>query len=308
MIICCGEAVVDMIPAPTKAGPEGFVPHVGGALYNSAIALARLGQKAGLLTGMSSDMFGVLLRAGLVDSGADTQFLIDTDRPSTLAFVHMVDGHAQYSFFDENSAGGLIAPDDLPSIPDDVTGMLFGGISLCKGLGAETYLGLAKAQAAHRVIMLDPNIRPAFVTDRGAYIARLDTMIRLADIVKISDEDLHWIVPGVAPLEDKARALLTRGPAVVLLSRGGDGATGFTAQYSVDVPAHKVTVADTVGAGDTFNAGVLSQLSNDGLLEKSAIAALPQEALHAAISRGVEAAAVTVSRAGCNPPYARELS
>ncbi|MCP3876853.1 MAG: carbohydrate kinase, partial [Sulfitobacter sp.] len=108
MILCCGEALIDMVAAPSLDGPDGFVPHSGGAVFNTAIALGRLGARAGMLTGLSRDMFGDQLADALKASDVDTTHIIRSDRPSTLAFVKLEDGQASYSFFDENSAGRMI--------------------------------------------------------------------------------------------------------------------------------------------------------------------------------------------------------
>lgn len=309
MLLCCGEALIDMIPTPTTNGDMGFVPHSGGAIFNTAIALGRLGVSAGMLTGMSSDLFGQQLTQALQASQVDTSLLITCDRPTTLAFVKLVDGHASYSFFDENSAGRMLAPADLPSLPEAVTALYFGGISLACEPGAQTYAALAKREASSRVIMLDPNIRPSFITNPTAYRDRLDRMISRADIVKVSDEDLDWIYPGQASLEDKVKQLRAAGPSVVILTRGADGASGYFGKNGrIDVPVRKVDVVDTVGAGDTFNAGVLAKLSELNLLTKPALAEISAQHLGEALDYGARVAAITVSRAGANPPWRDEIT
>ena len=132
MILCCGEALIDMIPTPppTTAGPDGFVPHAGGAVFNTAIALGRLGAQVGMLSGLSSDMFGRQLVDGLKASHVDVSHLVVSDRPTTLAFVRLVGGHATYDFYDENSAGRMITPGDMPALSAEVSALYFGGISL----------------------------------------------------------------------------------------------------------------------------------------------------------------------------------
>ncbi|OUS36469.1 carbohydrate kinase [Rhodobacterales bacterium 56_14_T64] len=309
MLLCCGEALIDMIPTPTTNGDMGFVPHSGGAIFNTAVALGRLGVPAGMLTGMSSDLFGQQLTEALQASRVDTSLLIACDRPTTLAFVKLVNGHASYSFFDENSAGRMLAPADLPVLPNSVTALYFGGISLACEPGAETYATLAEREASNRVIMLDPNIRPSFITNPTAYRDRLDRMISRADIVKVSDEDLDWIFPGQASLEDKVEQLRVAGPSIVILTRGADGASGYFGNGArIDVPVRKVDVVDTVGAGDTFNAGVLAKLSELGLLSKSALAEISGQPLGEALEHGAKVAAITVSRAGANSPWRDEIT
>ncbi|MGD9916347.1 MAG: PfkB family carbohydrate kinase, partial [Rhizobiaceae bacterium] len=157
-----------------------------------------------------------------------------------------------------------------------------------------------------RVTMLDPNIRPGFIPDRNKHLERMRRMMAMADIVKLSDEDLAWF-GETGTSEEVARRWLERGPQLVIVTRGGDGATGYTAHHAVKVQPPAVTVVDTVGAGDTFNAGVLSALHDAGKLTKAKIAALDEEAIRAALTLGAKAAAVTVSRAGANPPWRREL-
>lgn len=308
MILCCGEALIDMIPTPTTTGREGFVPHAGGAVFNTSIALGRLGVQTGMLTGLSNDMFGQQLVDALTASHVDTSHIVTSDRPTTLAFVRLQDGHATYSFFDENSAGRMLDTDDLPEISTEVSSLYFGGISLASEPGASTYAALLKREGKTRAVMMDPNIRPQFIQDIDKYRARLDSMIALTDIIKVSDEDLNWMVPSPLSLKEKVEVVLESGPSVVILTRGGEGATGFMADGTeVTVPARRVEIVDTVGAGDTFNAGVLAKLYELGALQKSKLMALPSDTLVQAMEHGARVAAITVARAGANPPWADEI-
>ena len=308
MILCCGEALIDMIAAPTVSGEHGFVPHSGGAIFNTAIALGRLDVQAGLLTGLSTDMFGEQLTATLQISHVSTSHVIRTDRPTTLAFVQLHDGHATYSFVDENTAGRMLRPEDMPDQLPGVSALCFGGISLACEPCADAYAALLDRHGPDRAVMLDPNIRLDFIRDQTRYRTRLNRMIAQADIVKVSDEDLDWIIPGPESPGEKIPPLLQAGPAIVIVTKGGAGATGYRADGTeVAVPVRKVAVVDTVGAGDTFNAGVLAQLERDGHLNKSALRNLSAGNLCAALELGAQVAAVTVSRAGANPPWAHEL-
>lgn len=308
MILCCGEALIDMIPTPTTSGRDGFVPHAGGAVFNTSIALGRLGVQTGMLTGLSSDMFGQQLSDALKASHVDTSHVITSDRPTTLAFVHLQDGHATYSFFDENSAGRMLGIDDLPRLSPEVSTLYFGGISLACEPGATTYATLLEREGRNRAVMIDPNIRPQFIQEIDKYRARLDRMMALADIVKVSDEDLNWMVPEPLSLKEKVSVVLARGPSVVILTRGGEGATGFlTDGTEVIVPARRVQIVDTVGAGDTFNAGVMAKLYELGTLQRSKLKTLQADALAQALEHGARIAAVTVARAGANPPWAEEI-
>ncbi len=308
MIICCGEALIDMIPAATSQGTESFVPHCGGAVFNTAIALGRLGVRAGMLTGLSTDMFGQQLHAALQASQVDTSHVIRSDRPSALAFLRLAEGQARYSFFDENSAGRMLTPAGMPMLPDTAKSLFLGGISLAAEPCADAYAALLEREGPRRAVMIDPNIRPGFIDDIPRYRARLARMLELADIVKLSDEDLHWLQPGPQSLREKAELLLRQGLSAVILTRGGEGATGYLADgRAVHAPAVRTSVCDTVGAGDTFNAGVLAKLSELGQLTKPALATLRIDTLEQALAFGAKAASVTVSRAGADPPWAGEL-
>ncbi|MBN2761108.1 MAG: carbohydrate kinase [Rhodobacteraceae bacterium] len=305
MILCCGEALIDMLPRATGAGEAAFAPYPGGAVFNTAIALGRLGVKTGFFCPLSDDLFGQRLRAALDGSGVDHSLSPAVDRPCTLAFVTLTNGQAQYAFYDTGTALRNMALAELPVLDDSVRALFFGGISLVDdpcGAGFATLCAYAGA----RVVMLDPNIRPGFIRDEAAYRARLDTMLARADIVKVSDEDLRWLM-GAGEIADLAAALRARGPRIVVVTEGAEGARAFFAGGMAHAAASRVAVVDTVGAGDTFNAGFLAALDDAGLLSRSALEGLTEGQITTALKLGAQAAAVTVSRAGANPPWRSEL-
>lgn len=307
MILSCGEALIDMLPRESTAGEVCFAPYAGGAVFNTAIALGRLGAPSAFFSGVSTDMLGEILADTLTASKVDTQYLARSDRPTTVAFVKLVNGQATYAFYDENTAGRVLSTDQLPNLPAGVDTLFFGGISLVNDPAASTYEALQAREAPARVTMIDPNIRPGFIAGKEAeYRARIERMIAAADIVKLSDEDLHWLM-GAGDISALARSIVAKGPKVVFITEGAAGARAVTATQDRFVAATKVTVADTVGAGDTFNAGVLAALHEADALTKAALAALPDAVLDTALSLGTRAAAVTVSRAGANPPWKHEL-
>mgnify|MGYP005753450515 CR=1 FL=1 len=307
MILSCGEALIDMLPRTSTAGEACFAPYAGGAVFNTAIALGRLGAPSAFFSGVSNDMLGEILTETLAASKVDTRFLARSDRPTTVAFVKLVNGQATYAFYDEGTAGRMLSTSDLPNLPAEVEALFLGGISLVNDPAASTYEALQARECAARVTMLDPNIRPGFIAGKEAeYRARIGRMIARADIVKLSDEDLHWLQGEGDPVA-LARGIVAMGPKVVFITEGAKGARAVTASQDRFVAAQKVTVVDTVGAGDTFNAGVLAALHQAGVLTKAGVATLSDTVLDAALSLGARAAAVTVSRAGANPPWADEL-
>ncbi|MCL4135983.1 UNVERIFIED_CONTAM: hypothetical protein GTU68_000579 [Idotea baltica] len=302
MILTCGEALIDMLPRTSTEGEASFAPYPGGAVFNTAIGLGRLGVPTQFLCGMSSDFLGDILRDALSASGVDHSPSPKLQAPCTVAFVKLVDGQATYAFYDENSAMRNLTT--APAV--EASAMFFGGISLVGAGCGDTYETLMLREAPSRVTMIDPNIRPSFIQDVATYRARIERMMAVADIVKLSDEDLHWF-EGEGDLAQLARGLVAKGAKLVCITQGADGVTGYTANHEVFVPSERAEVVDTVGAGDTFNAGLLAGLDRAGVLNKPAIATLDEDTIRAALHLGVRAAAVTVSRAGANPPTAAEL-
>ena len=306
MILCCGEALIDMLPRQSTLGEDAYAPYAGGAIFNTAIALGRLGMPTGFFTGLSDDMLGDILRQTLAKSNVDSSLCVMSSRPTTVAFVKLVNGSATYAFYDEGTAGRMITVDDIPALSDDVEALHFGAISLIPDPCGGTYEAMLAREHSRRVISLDPNIRPGFIKDRQAHHDRIMRMASQSDIIKFSDEDLEWF--GMHGDHDALAAnWLDIGPKLVVITRGADGAVGYTKSVKADVPSNKVAVVDTVGAGDTFDAGVLASLKRDGLLTKARVADLDEQAVRNALALGAAAAAVTVSRAGANPPWAHEL-
>lgn len=305
MILCAGECLIDMLPREVddKAMME---PVPGGAVMNTAVALGRLDIPVEFLSGISHDQFGKVITAHLDGSKVGNKFAVKCNRPTTLAFVDFSDGVVSYDFYDENTAGRMIKPSQMPELPEDIAAIFCGGISLINTPAADTYATLVKDNA-DRLVMIDPNIRPAFIDDANAYRTRLTGMLEVADIVKTSDEDLAWLMPDVS-FEEGLDRLLDMGPRVVLFTEGPKGSTALRkGQPAVFVAGEKVEVVDTVGAGDTFNAGFLASLHDQGLLEKSKLDALTDENLSKALAFANLCAGKSVTKAGAQPPWRKEV-
>ncbi|MBM2711163.1 carbohydrate kinase [Mesorhizobium caraganae] len=307
MILCCGEALIDMLPRTTTLGEPAFAPYVGGAVFNTAIALGRLGAPAGFFSGLSSDLFGGQFREALGASKVSSTYAHTSPRPTTLAFVRLTNGQATYTFYDENTAGRMLTTEDLPELGAEIEAMLFGAISLISDPAGAAYEEFMKREHQRRVMMLDPNIRPNFIPDKARHLRRIRSMMAMADIVKLSDEDLHWFGEAGSH-EDVIRNWLDRGPKLIVVTHGSEGAVGYSREHKVTVMPQKVEVVDTVGAGDTFNAGILASLHEQGLLTKAEMGGLSEDAIRQALTLGSKAAAVTVSRAGANPPWRHEIA
>ena len=170
MIVCAGEALIDMLPRELD-GETVFAPHPGGAVFNTAVALGRLGARAGFLSQLSTDMFGQQLRRALAASNVDDGFCPSSPQPTTLAFVKLTDGQAEYLFYDEASAGRTLTRKALPVLPDDVLALHLGAISLIPEPAGSAYEALAIDESQRRVVSLDPNIRASFIPDAAAHLS-----------------------------------------------------------------------------------------------------------------------------------------
>ncbi len=306
MILCCGEALIDFMPVKSADGALAFQPFNGGSIYNVAIALGRLGQNVGYFGGLSEDFFGKMLIKELANSNVDISLSIKNERATTLAFVKFNQGQPEYVFLDEGSAGRMLSDDQLPRLPDAVDLLHFGSISLINDPAASMFEQLAAREKRKRLISIDPNIRSTLVSDESDYRARLVRMFSIADIIKISDEDLEWLYPDKSH-EGCALRWLSEGTALVVITKGADGATAYTGGCIVEQAIENVDVIDTVGAGDTFMAGLLTSLGEGGNLSSDKLGAMDQATLSNALSFASRVAAITVSRNGANPPWKDEM-
>lgn len=302
MILCAGEALIDMVPRPDG----GFRPLPGGSVYNTALALGRLGAPTGFLWPLSRDSFAGLLTGPLGKAGVDMSACPRSNRPTALAYVTFAKGEARYAFRDRGSAGRMFAVADLPRVRPDLSALFIGGISLAAEPCGTTVETFAAETAANGVpVMIDANVRPFFITDETAYRRRLDRLFRLSHVVKLSLEDCAWLWPGREPAAISAH-LLGCGVRLVLITTGAGGASVTTPRHHLRTPAKAARVADTIGAGDSFNAGLLDALLRQGALGGN-LADLDEHRLTDALDRASRVAAVTVSRAGADPPWAHEL-
>lgn len=306
MILSCGDTLIDMLPRTLATGEDVYLPMSGGALFNTAIALGRLGQDVGLVTGVSTDMFGEQLIDTLRDSHVSTDYCIRTHRPTTMAFVKLVNGDAQYHFVDENSAQRMLTLQDFPLVNDAISTLHFGCLSLIAEPCATAFEQYMQDNASTKVISLDPNIRPGFIVNETGYRQRLSRMIAQSDIVKFSDEDFAWFNLEQS-FDDFAKNLIEQGASLVMLTQSSNGVTLFSQYGKAHIPAQTVDVVDTVGAGDNFNAGVLTGLSQQGLLCKTALKTASETSLKQAVSLGITVASYTVQQAGATSPWARDI-
>ncbi|OUD04580.1 carbohydrate kinase family protein [Streptomyces swartbergensis] len=299
MIVVAGEALIDLVPRGTGA-LAALQPALGGGPYNTAVALGRLGSPAAFCSRVSYDAFGEALLDRLRETGVDVSSVQRGAEPTTLAVATVgADGSAAYSFYVDGSADRLFtAP---AALPPGTRAVSFGTCSLVLEPGASAYEELMRAAAAQGVFTaLDPNVRAGLIPDADAYRARFKSWLPSVSLLKLSEEDAQWL--GGTPQE-----WLAAGPAAVVITRGSDGLTAFTAGGEYSVPGERVEVVDTIGAGDTVNAALLHGLAARDALSARALAALGPDGWTGLLGFAARAAAVTCSRAGAEPPYAHEL-
>ncbi len=302
MIVVGGEALVDLVDEHGLLSP---VP--GGGPFNTAIALGRLGIPVAFLGTLSHDEYGGLLARLLLEAGVDMSLVRWSDAPTPVAVVHRHDdGANSYTFYLTGTSLADLPPEAVPALPADVWAIHVGTLGLAIDPPAAAYEALLDREAGRRTIVLDPNVRPAVFGDQASYRARFERFARLADIVKLSDDDAAWIYPEL-DLADVLEHVLGLGPRLVAITMGTLGAVAASREGYARVPAVQVTVVDTVGAGDSFGAALLAALVERDALEPGATRSLDDSLLEEAVEYAVTASAITCTRTGAVPPTRAEL-
>lgn len=307
MVCVIGEALIDLVlaaPAVNESGTDGYLAHPGGSPYNVAIGLARLGQPAKLVARLSSDAFGRQLKAHAEANQVDLSLMIAATEPSTLAVVNLdAQRNATYDFYRNGTADWQWRPAELARIPDDAGWLHTGSLASWIEPGASVIEARLTELRPSCLISYDPNIRPLLLDDHHDAVARVERLVGLSDVVKVSAEDLAWLYPSRSIPE-----LLTdwrgRGPALVVVTDGGRGAHLLSGGQPTTIPAIPMPIVDTVGAGDAFMAGLINALAEHKDLRQG----LSDEAARQAVTEAGLVAALTCSRAGANPPTALELA
>ena len=307
MIIVCGEALMDVFAQGETRMGVALDARVGGSPFNVAIGLARLGQRTGFLTALSRGFLGERLRTALAAEGVDLSHAVDVDAPTTLAIVGLDARRSpSYAFYGEGGADRQLLPTHLPTLGIEVNALHFGSYSMVVEPVASTLRQLVEQACASRVIAYDPNVRLGVEPDLARWTDTVQWMARHAHLIKVSAEDLQTLRPG-ASAKHVADEWLALGVSLVVVTDGDAGAQAFTREHGVAVSAQPVALVDTVGAGDTFQAALLTWLSEQGLMNIHDLKVLTQAQLSAALSFACAAAAITCSRHGADLPRRYEL-
>ena len=307
MLFVGGENLIDLVQLDQQDGLPLYQAIPGGSPFNLAIAAGRQGLQTGYLTPISTDKSGDLLAARLDQAGV----VLAGGRhpaPSSLAMVTLTNGVPSYSFYRDGTAERQISEDRLTAaLTTDARLFHIGSLALAGGADADVWEALsARCKQAGIAVSLDPNVRAGLIADPDSYRARLARMMQLADIIKLSDEDLTWIYPDQSEQDALAQLVKDSGASVLALTRGENGASLFhDGQWHDEPVAPMDELKDTVGAGDTFMATMLVWLVQNGAIGQLAGLSLGDKL--AMVRRAAQAAAINCSRQGCNPPFADEM-
>ncbi len=300
MIAVCGEALIDLV----TGSRVGAAP--GGGPFNTARALARLGVETCFIGHLSTDVDGRQLAERLAADGVDLSLASYGPEPTTRAVARVDEaGHAAYEFVVEGTAAPNLTAAMLPArLGDEIRALHIGSLGLVMEPIGSTLMQLALRESGRRLIMLDPNIRTAVLGSGDSHRRRIDSLMSISTIVKVSDSDVEWLFPGLGH-EAAARVIVERGARLAVVTLGEAGAFGVTAGAMARVTAPKVSVVDTIGAGDAFGAALLAWLHESKKL--SVGFNLSDRELTSALEFACEVASLTCTRAGADPPDYEEI-
>jgi len=307
MFIVCGEALFDVFATGSTPTGLGFDGRIGGSPFNVALGLARLGQPVGFFGGIGTGFAGDRLMQALADEGIDARATPRIDAPTTLSLIGLdARGVPSYAFYGQGCADRLLRPEHLAAIPPEARCFHFGSYAMVVQPVGATQRALVEREHQRSVISYDPNIRTNVEPDLDVWRATLQWMLPRTHLLKVSDEDLGLLLPGRS-IDQFAADALAAGTPLVVVTRGAEGAVGYTRQGRVTAPPVAVQVADTVGAGDTFQAALLTWAAETGQLTPAGLAQLDDTALADALGFAARAAAITCSRRGADLPRRAEL-
>ncbi|MCP3407024.1 carbohydrate kinase [Bradyrhizobium sp. CCGB01] len=308
MLISCGDALIDFVPTRNADGREAVMPAVGGSCLNVAIGMARLGAPTGFVGGISTDLFGRMIADHAAASHVELGLATRSDHQTTLAFVRIVAGESHYAFYDAETAtrNWTYRRGTIPFA--NVEAVHVGSTTLVNDQGAAETKALITDARAASTISFDPNCRPNLVQDKPAYLARIAGFAASADLIKMSDVDFAYLF-GDEPYQQRAKALLGQGASLVVITRGNHGAVAWHAGAGqIEVTAPEVEVADTIGAGDSFQAALLFALYKQGRIARQALKDITADELRRALSFAANCAGLTCTRPGADPPWSHEIS
>jgi fructokinase len=307
MLLSCGDALVDFLPVKCTDGRDATVPVVGGSCLNIAVGMARLGVQAGFVGGISTDLFGRMIADHALASEVELQYATRSEHQTTLAFVRTVAGEPQYAFYDAETASRkwMYRRGILPF--GDIDAIHVGSTTLVDDVGAAQTLAMVEDARGSATISFDPNCRPNLVKHKTRYVDRMSAFAAAADIIRMSDVDFEFLY-GSDDYAGKATSLIAAGASLIVVTRGSRGAQAWhRTAGAVDIKAQTISVVDTIGAGDSFQAALLVALHAIGRIRRETLVRLNADELRRVLSFASVCAAFTCGRAGADPPRRADL-
>ncbi len=307
MIVVCGEALMDVFDAGATATGSQLDARIGGSPYNVALGLARLAQPVAFCGALGNGFLGERLMRSLIDEGIDTSCVQRTDAPTSICVIGLdARGVPAYDFYGERGADRQLDASVLLRVPVAARALHFGSYTMVVEPVAATQRTLIERECRRALISYDPNVRLTVEPSLQRWRDTLAWMLPRTHLLKVSEEDIGLLFPGQAP-DGLAASWLAQGPRLVVITRGGEGSLAFGAGASTHAPPVPVNVVDTVGAGDTFQAALLTWLAEHGHLSIDGVAALDAASLADMLAFATRAAAITCSRRGADLPRRSEL-
>lgn len=308
MFLVCGEALMDVFSQAETSTGTTLDARIGGSPFNVAVALARMAQPVGFFGAVSTGFLGERLMRALGAEGVDTHAVVRTAAPTTLSLVGLdAQGVPSYSFYGEGGADRQLVASDLQRIGANVRALHVGSYATVVEPIASTLRALVEQERGRALVAYDPNIRLNVEPRLARWHEQLIWMLPRCHLLKISDEDLGLLSPGQSPAAFAALAL-SRGTQAVIVTRGAQGALAWTAKAEAAVSGVSVSVVDTVGAGDTFQAALLTWFAEHNALHSAGLAGLTGDEWQAALDFAARAAGITCSRRGADMPRRHELA
>ncbi len=299
--------MIDFLPVKSADGRDAIVPVVGGSCLNIAIGMARLGVAAGFVGGIATDLFGSMIADHALASGVELRYATRSEHQSTLAFVRSVAGEPQYAFYDEGSASRnwIHRSGSIPF--SEIDAVHVGSTTLVDATGAAQAFAMVGEARGAATISFDPNCRPNLVRDKAKYVARMTEFAAAADIVRMSDVDFEYLYAD-ADHAGRAESMISAGASLVVVTRGIRGVQAWHRKAgALAVEAPVVTVVDTIGAGDSFQAALLFALHALGRIGTRSLGEMNAGELHRTLSFASICAAFTCGRVGADPPRRGEI-
>ena len=306
MILCSGENLIDNVPI--KGAKDSYKACVGGSPLNTALSLGKLKIPIYFFSRISNDFFGKKIINLLNKNNVNTSFVQRSNDPTTMGFINIDKRNTEFTFFANQTSDRNLTNYHFPTnFKKKIKLAHFSSISLVLKPGSETYFKMMRDLSKYCLISIDPNIRKNLIEDKIFFKKRFNEFLNIANIIKLSDEDFSYFYNIERADKIIPKWLSKYKIKFVILTFGNKGSKIYTKDFSIKINSLKIKVNDTVGAGDSYIAGIIAWLYKKNLLEKNQIEKISKKKWFECLQFASKIAAITCMRDGCNPPSLNEL-